>query len=259
MASFFDDKNLYDLYFKDISKPETIVRYVEGFYLDNEYKKISKCEAVEICKNAGAIICKPSLATCGGRGISFWDSYKDENELVALLEQHNYIFQRIQKQHDTLSKIYAGSLNTVRIMTLLLDDQCKVLSCVLRMGANGSKVDNVSSGGYAVGIHNNGQLKKYAYNNKGDHITVHPQGAVFEDYSVPNFSEFKELAMNLAYRLCRISKLVSWDFAVSPDGHPVLIEANMSWGELDFHQMCNGPIFGNETEKIWDWFKKKYL
>ena len=45
-------------------------------------------------------------------------------------------------------------------------------------------------------------------------------------------------------------RLVSWDFAIDPDGEPVLIEANLHYGELDFHQINNGPIFGEDTEKI---------
>lgn len=67
------------------------------------------------------------------------------------------------------------------------------------------------------------------------------------------------MATKLAYRLCRISRLISWDFSVSEEGHPVFIEANLSWGELDFHQMCNGPIFGERTHEIWEWFQNKYL
>lgn len=45
-------------------------------------------------------------------------------------------------------------------------------------------------------------------------------------------------------------RMVSWDISVTEDGVPVLIEANMGHGELDFHQMCNGPLFGGDTEKI---------
>lgn len=33
---------------------------------------------------------------------------------------------------------------------------------------------------------------------------------------------------------------------------PVLIEANLRYGELDFHQLNNGPVFGKDTKKILD-------
>ena len=45
-------------------------------------------------------------------------------------------------------------------------------------------------------------------------------------------------------------RMVSWDFSVNEDGMPILIEANLMYGELEFHQLCNGPIFGDDTEEI---------
>ena len=47
-----------------------------------------------------------------------------------------------------------------------------------------------------------------------------------------------------------VSSLISWDFAVDKDGDPILIEANFTFGEIDFHQLCNGPILGEMTENI---------
>ena len=47
-------------------------------------------------------------------------------------------------------------------------------------------------------------------------------------------------------------KMVSWDFAVNEHGNPIMIEANLCLGELDFHQLNNGPLFGEDTKKILD-------
>ena len=33
-------------------------------------------------------------------------------------------------------------------------------------------------------------------------------------------------------------------------GSPILIEVNMHSGQLDFHQLNNGPVFGEDTEVI---------
>jgi hypothetical protein len=54
----------------------------------------------------------------------------------------------------------------------------------------------------------------------------------------------------LAPRISSITRLCSWDIAIGQDGDPVLVEANLSFGEVDFHQMCNGPIFGDLTEAV---------
>lgn len=45
-------------------------------------------------------------------------------------------------------------------------------------------------------------------------------------------------------------RLLSWDIAVDEDNSPILIEVNMYSGELDFHQLNNGPVFGCETEAV---------
>lgn len=45
-------------------------------------------------------------------------------------------------------------------------------------------------------------------------------------------------------------RLISWDIAIDENDSPVLIEANLFVGELEFHQLNNGPIFGEETEDI---------
>ena len=45
-------------------------------------------------------------------------------------------------------------------------------------------------------------------------------------------------------------RLISWDIVLDCNNEPVLIEANLYVGELEFHQLNNGPIFGDETEEI---------
>ena len=45
-------------------------------------------------------------------------------------------------------------------------------------------------------------------------------------------------------------RLVSWDIAFDKKDQPLLLEANLHYGELDFHQLNNGPIFGDDTIKI---------
>lgn len=34
------------------------------------------------------------------------------------------------------------------------------------------------------------------------------------------------------------------------EGEPVLLEANLKYGELRFHQLNNGPVFGESTDDI---------
>ena len=47
-------------------------------------------------------------------------------------------------------------------------------------------------------------------------------------------------------------RMVAWDVAILENGVPVLIEANLYDGQLDSHQIHNGPLFGEDTKKIMD-------
>ena len=79
--------------------------------------------------------------------------------------------------------------------------------------------------------------------------------------AVPSHDKCCAISKRAALRFSRFSKLISWDFAIDLRGRPLLIEANLYGGELDFHQMCNGPLFGDEvtTRAMVERFYKKRL
>ena len=79
---------------------------------------------------------------------------------------------------------------------------------------------------------------------------MHPtSGVVFEGYEVPSFDKVRELVIKASYMVPHF-RLVSWDVAVLENGEPVLIEANLYDGQLDLHQISNGPLFGDRTQEI---------
>lgn len=252
-AQYLDDKNQYSLLFKGVKMPRTVVRKIKGLFLDEDYQLLTFDEALHLCMEAKNIIFKRSVLSCGGYGIHFWNE-KDGLEALKkrLKSSHDFISQEVVRQHPTLNKLHKDSLNSVRIMTLVFGNQVYALSGILRMGINGNKVDNVGSGGICCGIDHQGRLKKYAFQKNGTKLTKHPQGATFSDITIPNYAECVTLAKSLALRLVRCSQLVSWDIAIDEEGTPVLIEANLATGELDFHQWSNGPIFGDLTENVLD-------
>ena len=250
-AQYLDDKNMYSLLFKDVKMPKTVVRKIKGVFLDENYKLLTSNEALRLCIDAQNIIIKPSVMSCGGLGIHFWKTEDGQDKLKKrLLKSTDFIVQKIVHQHPVLNKLHKDSLNSVRIMTLMFDNKVYALSGIVRMGINGNKVDNVSSGGISCGINENGNLKQYAFEGNGTRMLKHPQGAVFSDITIPNYNKCVELAKSLALRLVGYSRMVSWDFAIDEEGNPVLIEANLATGGVDFHQWSNGPIFGDLTEKV---------
>lgn len=252
-AAICDNKNLYDMYFHDIPQPKTIVRNMNNMLLDNRYIKISHNEVLIKCQENNQIILKPATGTEGGRGIVFLNKASEdyEKQISTFLKQNkNAIIQEIVKQHDILNSIHKESLNTIRIITLLLNNEVLPLSSILRMGRNGKKVDNASSGGVFCGINKDGALKSRTYDCQGNCYEGHPNGTKTEGIILPNFDQAKKLVTQLAPRIMHISSLCSWDLALDENGEYKLIEVNMSFGQLDFHQICNGPLFGDKTEEI---------
>ena len=250
-----DDKSFYDYYFTDVNRPKTLLKICGGIILDEKSRAISLNDAVNICRSAGGVIVKPSFDSVGGHGITFW---KDgcERDIESILKgSDNVVIQALIEQHPVLSAIHPDSVNTIRIMTMTTENGVKDISSILRMGIGKSKVDNVSSGGIAIGIDNNGVLKGKAFSGNGTCYTKHPDGADLVGVVIPAYHECMDICKATAPRFARFSRLTSWDFAVGSDGKPILIEANLHFGELDFHQMCNGPIFGNEASTM-DMIKK---
>lgn len=264
-STALDDKNMYDMYFPDVKRPRTLARKIDGIYLDEKYNEIGVEQFLTICKQSKEVIVKSAIGSWGGHGVMFWDSEKDSPEsLLDYIYTQNaeyfrgssvykqYIVQEVLQQHPALSEINPSSVNTIRVMTMFRHGKVKALSSVLRMGIDGSRVDNCSSGGIVCGITEEGILKDVAYDGAANRYYRHPQGGEFKNREIPAFQKCVETAKRLAYRFYGASRLISWDFAVDAAGEPVLIEMNISFGELDFHQLCNGPIFGEETKSIID-------
>lgn len=262
-STAIDDKNLYDLYFADVKRPATLARKVNDVFMDENYNPITVDKFRHICYDAQEVVVKSAIGSYGGHGVMFWNAWQDSFEqLLDYVGQKNckyfngsneyrqYVIQEVIKQHPALAAINGSSINTVRIITLYRNGVCKPLSSVLRIGVNGSRVDNCSSGGIVCGIDVSGCLKNVAYDAQANAYYKHPQGARFAGIEVPGYGKCLELAKKLACRLYGVSRLISWDFAIGEDAEPVLIEMNISFGEIDFHQLCNGPILGGDTDDI---------
>ncbi len=247
-----DDKNLYDLYFPDVKMPATIVRKTNGVLLDADYNIIDVQRALQLCKERGSVISKEARNSAGGFGLRFFDfpSCSDEEFTRWLLTNDEINIQEVIHQHESFDQIHDKSINSVRIMSLLLDGQVHILSAVMRMGIDGARVDNASSGGWACGIREDGRLRELPYDKTGARFRSHPQRAVFKDHQLVGFDKCCDVIRANAGKLCSASRLVSWDFAVDAQGEPVLIEVNLTFGGVTIHQMCNGPILGDLTEAI---------
>ena len=256
----FNDKNYYSRIFAGIKQPEVVVRKINGLIFDENYHQISGEEAKQKILQYSEVICKPSQETGSGRGIMFFDKKNEKkiDEFLTDKSYDDYVVQKLIEQHSELDKVHKGSINCIRITSILFEDGVHILSAVMRMGFGGSKVDNATAhdnscyDGMSCGIDENGCLKKYAHGyTTGKACEKHPDGLVFEGFCIPSFDKAVEL-VKTAHPLIGHFRLVSWDIAIDKDGDPVLIEANMRKGGINFHQFNNGPLFGDLTAKVLD-------
>ena len=251
IAKIVDNKTEYKRLFPNVLQPETILMRCNGFwYHDSVISNTDVCDI--ILYNVPCFI-KLATNSEGGKGVYYIDKECTKQEINSLLNKikGDIIIQKALEQSLELSKLNSSSVNTIRLMTLLnKNGSVKLCSACLRMGIEGSKVDNASSGGVVAGINDKGYLKKYAYKPTGERFVKHPtSNIIFENYKIPNFDKCKDLVIKLAPHYPYF-RLISWDIALNQNNDPVLIEANLSSGELDFHQLNNGPIFGEDTERI---------
>lgn len=247
------DKGMFDRIFPNVRQPETVVKNIRGHYFNSNNDRIDKEEAVRLCLQEDKVIIKPSGANGGGSGVQVLHGKEMTAEaLGTVFEQYGiggFVLQRFIKQHKDLAAIHEQSINTVRIITFLFKGKVHVLSAQLRMGAGDSNVDNVSAGGVACSIKEDGWLEERAVTRKSDWSDRHPGGMLFKDIRVPSYDRIVETAIKLQESMPYLG-IIGWDFAVAEDGEPILIE---------FNSPCNQnqiggkqPTFGDLTDEVLD-------
>lgn len=255
MANYIDNKCYYSKIFSGIPQPKILGYRLNGYWYDGFGNLSSQkmiCE--QIINSSEEFFIKRATGSWGGLGVFYFNPKEhDLDKLENLVKdiKGDLVIQFGIKQSSILSAINKDSVNTIRLLSMLKKDgSVKIYSGVLRMGIKGAKVDNATSGGISVGIEDNGRLKSVAFSNRGEKYEEHPTSHVkFDDFIIPNYENMKNLVIKLAPHLPHF-RLISWDLAVDEYDEPILIEANLCDGELDFHQLNNGPIFGDDTEEI---------
>ena len=191
-------------------------------------------------------------SSCGS-GVKSFSLPKEKSQMIKYLDSidENVVIQEGIKQHEILSRLNPESVNTIRIITHLTNKgDVKMRSAILRMGRKNSIVDNASSGGVTVGIMPDGRLKPEGYDVKGNRYSCHPDSKIkFNEIVIPNFQKLIDNIKQMQWFLPQF-RMPSWDIAIDSEGNPRIVEVNMNKGQLEFHQLDNGPIFGEDTEEV---------
>lgn len=238
--------------------PETYVVCSKGQLYDHNRKPISISEAVQYLRNKDIVI-KPTAGSSSGRGLVFCEKDKtiDEYYLTNLLLKQgtDYIAQARIIQHPMYSVFNPSSINTIRIMTFIVNNSIHHVPLAFRIGRATKNVDNIHAGGLVVGVEDNGRLLPDAYElgygDKTIKYSEHPDSKVtFEGYELPYIQEIISSAYKVHGRYPHIG-IISWDYTVDDKGNVVLIEANIMGQSIWIPQMIHGKgAFGQYTRAI---------
>jgi len=200
---------------------------------------------------------KPIAGTCG-KGIEKIDikNYKSVNEIYEYLTQNgmNYELEELLIQSDEVNEIYNGSINTVRIVTILNDDNVPHVICAYFRIGNGKYVDNFNSGGMVAPVNEEtGVVLDKAIDKNKNLYEFHPATkALIKGFKFPDWDKALKLVKDASYKVPEM-RYIGWDVCFSKNG-PVLVEGN----EYPGHDIYQLPEHTPNKIGIWPKFTKAF-
>jgi hypothetical protein len=193
----------------------------------------------------GKVFAKP---LSGGRGSGTMLISQSEKSEFDFLGLRDYVFQPQILNHPRLNEIHGSCLNTMRIDTLVVGQECFINAVVIRFGRGSSIADNYGLGGIGVGVDiESGTLLSYGVTKARftrEKFHSHPDsGITFLGFEVPFFQEALSLAVKSSIAMYPLMSF-AWDIAITPDG-PLVVEGNET-GDFFFLQEACGALITSQ-------------
>jgi hypothetical protein len=238
---------------KNIDIPVTIAIVKRGILFDTLDNYLSYEDLVIRLLNSTAqmFFIKPDNGQ-GGKGI--FTVKKIDNELYIDDKKfnRNYFRQKIKHkdfviqegivQRSDFSKINPTSVNTLRVITQKINDVYRISVVVMRIGRNGSFVDNSCQGGISVNVDiETGKLNKYGYTeHTNERFDKHPDtNFEFNGFIINDWDKIKLQILDFANKAFEFPQL-GWDIAFL-ENKISIIEINTYYA-LELLQCCKGGM-----------------
>jgi len=239
-SNLLQDKAFIEpLYYKKVHIPKTYGLNSSNIFYDSNRNIITKKKFTQIIDNIGPAVIKPTIESSSGDSVRILHTKNGKdiltNESVINIMNYykkNYIIQEKIKPHEAFEKIYNQSINTIRLLTYIVNGKINHAPISFRMGTGGSEVDNIHAGGLSISISDYGELGKYAYQlgyGEGRRaFEKHPDSKIkFENYYIPYVPEIIRLGYEL-HGLTPHIGIASWDFTIDDKENINLIEVNLA-------------------------------
>lgn len=273
-TKYYSDKNIFDRLFPDGYLAKTLLRKMNGFYYDEAYKRIIIDESSFIDRinkfGVSKLIIKPSVGGISGVGVrcfekrdGAWYVYGGNDILswyyVETEYGNDFIIQEFLEQHESINHFCSTSVNTLRLTLYrsVKNDECVVPSAIMRIGNQGSIVDNAHAGGCYVGIDvESGKLKNSVLDQYGRRYRIFNEIDFTEEQKIPY-----DLWMNVLQFAKSIGKyiphhrLLALDLMIDKNGNPRLVEFNVEYYGMWPFQFAVGPAFGEYADEIIEYCK----
>lgn len=145
------------------------------------------------------------------------------------------------EQHSVMQAINPGSVNTLRIITYLLNGEVQIIATMIRIGLNKS-VDNFDAGGISAIVNPNTGIIEGPGVTKDPFNCIeyynHPvTGSSIKGVQIPFWNEILSLIKKAALVVPDV-KTVGWDVVITDVG-PSLIEGNQNWDKTHWELTYN--------------------
>lgn len=239
--------------FSHFPTPHTLLKRIKGSYYrpsaNTSHTPQSLESTLALLKDYDRVLIKPTEmhATGLGSGIAIVDSSKQDLAQVLAGYTGDIAIQEVINQHQFLRDLQPNSVNTFRIVTLLYQNKCVLLSAVLYIGAGG--VASNDGEFYKVGIDESGVARDFIVQGCGKQASSLPSGARVCGVQIPHFDKVVAMAKSMHLVLPHFG-IIGWDFTLDERGKPVMIEANIDCPGVELPQFCNAPLLGDFTDTI---------
>lgn len=238
-------------YVSDIERFKYVYRMNDivdiGIYLDKykTYRKFHKYfkreaigvesekdyEAFEHFLNRHEVFVMKQVGLSKGDSVSLEksSSYPKESrkkQFKEMLSQGKYIIEELIQQDETMMRLNASSVNTIRCITFNTKTGVKIMFCFAKIGRNGAFVDNGGKGGILVGIdHETGQFITDGFDEYGGRYKEHPDSHItLCGFQLPSWNEMITICKEMSMITPSV-KYIGWDMAYTSKGWSV-VEGN---------------------------------
>lgn len=237
IVSRLNDPNYYHIFDNKLDFYRTFAAYLHRDWLD--FTKVSETEFEAFVEKHPSVIVKPADASCG-IGVEKLDraDYPDVKAMYDDIRGKGAaLVEEVVHQHSEMERLNPGSVNTVRVYTVLAEGEAHAVYACVRMGNSDRPVDNINAGGmYSPVDLETGGVTCAACDKQRIVYEVHPRsGCRIEGFQVPFWKESIALCCEAAHVVPQMG-YVGWDVAVTEKG-PLFIEANNMPGHDAFPQM----------------------